>query len=83
MWSSAVNRGYSGISWARNPIPARNPGSCRGAPPRTEAVPPVGLTSPASSRSSVVLPAPFGPTSAHTRPSGTATEHSVSALTRR
>ena len=55
----------------------------RGAPPRTEAVPPVGLASPASSRSSVVLPAPFGPTSADTRPSGTVTVHSVSALTPR
>jgi hypothetical protein len=46
-------------------------------------VPLVGLASPASIRSSVVLPAPFGPTSAETRPSGTVTVHSVSALTRR
>ncbi len=62
---------------------ARNAGACRGAPPSTETVPRVGLASPASIRSSVVLPAPFGPTSAETRPSGTVTVQSVSALTRR
>ena len=46
-------------------------------------MPLVGLASPARIRSSVVLPAPFGPISAETRPSGTVTVHSVSALTRR
>ena len=42
-----------------------------------------GRTSPARIRSSVVLPAPFGPISAQTRPSGTVTVHSVRALARR
>ena len=62
---------------------ARNAGSCRGSPSRTEAVPADGRTSPARIRSSVVLPAPFGPISAQTRPSGTVTVHSVRARARR
>ena len=45
--------------------------------------PAVGRVRPASSRSSVVLPAPFGPTSAAIRPSGTVIEQSLSAVTRR
>jgi hypothetical protein len=43
--------------------------------------PEVGRARPASSRSSVVLPAPFGPISAQIRPSGTLIVQSVSALT--
>ena len=83
MWSCAVSRRYSGISWARKPISARYAGSWRAAPPSTAARPAVGAASPASSRSSVVLPAPFGPTSADIRPSGTLIVQSLSAVTRR
>jgi len=60
---------------------ARNAGSWRGVVPFTVAWPAVGPASPASSRSSVVLPAPFGPISAQIRPSGTVTVQSVSAVT--
>jgi hypothetical protein len=58
MWSSADIRRYSGISWARNPISARKAGDWRGALPRIAASPLVGLASPDSSRSSVVLTTP-------------------------
>ena len=61
----------------------RNSGSCRGTPPSKVAVPLVGAASPASSRSSVLLPAPFGPMSAQIRLSGTVIEQSLSAVTRR
>ena len=83
MCSSAVNRRYSGISWARKPTSASQAGSWRGVPPSTDISPAVGRASPDSSRSSVVLPAPFGPISAHMRPSGTVTSQSLSAVTRR
>ena len=39
MWSSAVNRRYSGISWARKPTSARKAGCWRGMPPSTVASP--------------------------------------------
>ena len=62
---------------------ARNAGSCRGTPPSTRADPAVGLARPVSSRSRVDLPAPFGPTSALIRPSGTVTVQSLRAALRR
>jgi hypothetical protein len=62
---------------------ARKAGSCRGVPPSTRAEPPVGQARPVSSRSSVDLPAPLGPTSALIRPWGTVTEQSLSAVARR
>src|ERR1700678_2862729 len=83
MWSWVVNLRYSGVPWARKPISARNAGSCRGAPSITGARILAGLASPARIRSRVVFPAPFGPASAQTRPSGTVTVHSASALARR
>ena len=83
MWSSAVNRRYSGMSWARKPISARKAGSWRGARPSTFMSPAVGRASPDSNRSSVVLPAPFAPISAQIQPSGTVTSQSLRAVTRR
>ncbi len=49
------------------------------SPPLTETVPPCGWSSPASSRSRVVLPAPFAPTRATTAPSATRKEASPSS----
>ncbi len=60
---------------------ARKAGSWRGVLPFTVTWPAVGRARPASSRSSVVLPAPFGPISAEIRPSGTETEAPASAVT--
>ena len=45
-------------------------------------MPEVGASSPAASCSRVVLPAPFGPTSPTTRPSGMASVQSRSAQVR-
>ena len=72
-----------GISWARKPISARKAGSWRGAPPSTVISPAVGLAKPASRRSSVLLPAPFGPIRADIRPSGRVAAQSLRAVTRR
>ena len=57
--------------------------SWRGVLPLTVISPAVGTASPASRRSSVVLPAPFWPISAVIRPSGTVTVQSVRADTLR
>src|SRR3982751_1854404 len=50
------------------PTAARASGADRTATPLTATVPDVGARSPASMRSSVVLPAPFGPKSARHSP---------------
>jgi hypothetical protein len=62
---------------------ARKAGSWRGVPPFTVVWPALGLDSPASRRSSVVLPAPFGPMSAEILPSGTVIVQSFRAVTLR
>jgi hypothetical protein len=49
------------------PTPASAAGD-PGGPPSTEIVPPSGGTRPAQQRIRVVLPAPFGPSSAVSRP---------------
>ena len=49
------------------------------SPPLAVTVPDCGAWSPAMSRISVVLPAPFGPTSAATEPSPTRNEASSSS----
>jgi len=54
-----------------------------GAAPRTVAVPAVGVARPARMRSSVVLPAPFGPTRAVTWPTETVRSQSRTAQARR
>ena len=57
------------------------PMNCRitPSPPLVVTVPDCGVTSPAMSRIRVVLPAPFGPTSAATVPSPTRNEASSSS----
>ena len=52
-------------------MPPRNGSDPSGTAPSTATVPVVGAARPTRSRRSVVLPAPLGPTSAVTRPSGT------------
>ena len=63
---------------SQHPLPPAGPGSCPARLPAGpgcglwggDAEPSVGRTRPASARSSVVFPAPFGPTSKWTRPAG-------------
>src|SRR5580693_3082253 len=55
---------------------ARDPAA---RPPSTVTPPADGVDRPTARFSSVVLPAPFGPTSAATCPAGIASEHSRSA----
>ena len=59
----------------------RSPTNCgiTPSPPLTVTVPPCGCSSPESSLSRVVLPAPFGPTSATAAPSPTRNETSPSS----
>src|ERR1039457_3654655 len=63
-WSAALSRLYRGTSWARYPMLARNSSLCCGARPSAAASPALGALSPVRIFSSVVFPAPFGPTSA-------------------
>ena len=73
---------YSGVSWATNAIPssaARDPAR---RPPSTVTPPADGAVRPTARFSRVLLPAPFGPTSAVTRPAGTCSVHSRSAQVR-
>jgi hypothetical protein len=55
------------VSWATNPARVSWLGP-PGRPPSTLIEPAVGVSSPMARLSSVVLPAPFGPTSPTTRP---------------
>src|SRR5207248_2388051 len=59
---------YSGVSWATNAMPSSAAGDPAGRPPSTVTIPAVGSARPTARFSSVVLPAPFGPTSAVTCP---------------
>ena len=70
---------YSGVSWATNAIPSSAAGDPAGWPPSTVTAPADGPVRPTARFSSVLLPAPFGPTSAATRPAGIASVHSRSA----
>ena len=70
---------YSGVSWATNAMPSSAAGDPAGLPPSTVTVPAVGAARPTARFSRVVLPAPFGPTSAATCPAGIASAHSRSA----
>ena len=55
---------YSGMSCATKPIPSSAAGEPTGRPPSTVTSPAVGAVRPTTMFSSVVLPAPFGPTNA-------------------
>src|SRR5580700_2083373 len=70
---------YTGASCATNPTFASCPGPAAGAPPATWIRPAVGGSIPVIMLSSVVLPAPFGPTRPAMVPAGTRSEHSASA----
>ena len=77
---SATDRfACSGASWATNAMPSSAAGDPGRVPPSTLTVPAVGVARPTARFSRVVLPAPFGPTSAATWPSGMASVHSRSA----
>jgi hypothetical protein len=77
---SATDRfAYSGASWATNAMPSSASGDPGRVPPRTVTAPAVGAVRPTARFSKVLLPAPFGPTSAATWPSGMASVHSRSA----
>src|SRR5580700_11594285 len=73
---------YNGVSWATNAIPSSAAGDPARRPPSTVTVPAEGAVRPTARLSSVVLPAPFGPTSAVTRPAGISSVHSRSAQVR-
>jgi len=79
---AAVRLVYTGASCATNAMlssVAREPMGC---PPRTVAVPAVAVVRPTSRCSSVVLPAPLGPTRAARCPSGIVNVQSRSAQVR-
>src|SRR4051794_12725712 len=83
--SSHAVRSAGGASWTRNSctvVASRTePMNCRmtPTPPTRETVPRCGVSSPAIMRSSVVLPAPFAPTSAALTPSPTRKATSLSS----
>src|SRR6202022_3155186 len=54
--------------------------SCTTSRPKTSALPPSGSSSVASTRTSVVLPAPFGPSNPKTVPSATSRSTPASAV---
>ena len=70
---------YTGVSWATNAIPSSAVGDPAAWPPSTVTAPADGTDRPTARFSSVLLPAPFGPTSAATRPAGISSVHSRSA----
>ena len=67
---------YSGVSWATNAMPSSAAGDPARRPPSTVTAPADGAVRPTARFSSVLLPAPFGPTSAVTRPAGISSVHS-------
>jgi hypothetical protein len=73
---------YSGVSCATNAMPSSAAGDPGGWPPSTVMAPADGAARPTARFSSVLLPAPFGPTSATTWPAGIASEQSRSAHVR-
>jgi len=76
--SATLNSLYSGQSWARKPIRARNVGLLLGCSPTTRNCPSDAGSNPTSMFSSVVLPAPFAPTTAVIDPVGNDKVHSRS-----
>ena len=64
--SAADRFRYTGVSWATKAMPSRASGDPAGRPPSTVTPPADGAARPTARFSSVVLPAPFGPTSAAT-----------------
>ena len=75
-------RRVGGVSWATKPTRPSCAGLSAGRPPSTAIVPAVGSNRPTARCSSVVLPAPFGPTSPTTFPAGIESVQSRSAQRR-
>ena len=81
--SATLKRRYSGWSCATKPTRgSTREGWSRGDAPNTRMVPALGAANPMASWRSVVLPAPFGPTSAAIRPAGRCSEQSRNAQER-
>ena len=74
---------YVGVSCATKPTFASCSDPAAGTPPQTSIVPAVGASRPTARLSSVVLPAPFGPTSPVTCPAGISRVQSCRAHRRR
>jgi hypothetical protein len=70
---------YTGASCATKAMPSSAAGDPAGWTPSTVTVPAAGTASPARMFIKVVLPAPFGPTSAARCPAGIASVHLRSA----
>src|SRR6266542_361088 len=81
--SAAVKSRYSGTSCATKPTRERIAPPSVGVSPSTRTAPASGRSRPMARCSSVVLPAPLGPTRAATRPAGRCSEQSRSAHRRR
>jgi len=81
-FSRPVRSSSTAACCPESPIAARTrPGSLSTSCPAILAVPPSGRSSVASTRTTVVLPAPFGPSNAHTPPRGTLRSTQRSACT--
>ena len=80
--SAAVKSRYSGVSWATKPMSVEHVGAAAGARPKTLHGAGVGRSRPTARCSRVVLPAPFGPTSADDPSRRQASEQSRSAQVR-
>jgi len=70
----------SGVSCATNAIPSSAGAEPARSPPSTVTSPALGAASPTERLSKVDFPAPFGPTSATTCPSGIASVQSRNAV---
>ncbi len=78
-WSRIDRPAYVGVSWATKPTRASCSDVVPGLPPQTVSDPVSARRSPTASWSSVLLPAPLGPTSPTALPAGTESVHSDSA----
>ncbi len=76
--SATVICGYSGFCCVRYDTAGCMPRPF-GVSPNTSIRPVVGRNNPVTNPMNVLLPAPFGPTSATTRPAGTSSAHSRNA----
>ena len=82
-FSSAVEAGKTAVAWSVRTIPRcarRSASSAVTSSPSKTTRPASGGREPARSRSAVVLPEPFGPTTATTRPVGSSSDMPSSAV---
>src|ERR1043166_7827900 len=78
-FSAALRSSYRWLWWERSPISRRRAGSPASGAPSIVTRPALGRASPASSRSSVLFPAPLGPTTRWHSPGLTESETPRSA----